>query len=297
MKIHPDVEWVRFDQERLLLRMPNGEQVTFDRNVAEIETVLKHLGESGEHDRALPLFDEVFEFLNGRGLLLGEGETGERRNDPDWALRYFAFLNASTPYQMGYRAARCALRGSGWLRDCAERALRDADVELVENDPREDTLVVVLSDWDDHALFRRENEQAVRNRQRITFVGRSEVRISSGPLVVPGHSACFECYARRLSFNTQFPAEFEAHGALRAARQQSGERAPSPLARGVVEFIITRHVLAAMRELTTLVEPGAIDSFDCATLKATSRHVLKVPRCSVCSRIANKPDRCIRDLA
>ncbi len=56
-------------------------------------------------------------------------------------------------------------------------------------------------------------------------------------------------------------------------------------------------MLAAARDLGALAEPGMMSSFDAATLKTRDRYVLKVPRCTVCGRRAQKPERTIRDLA
>jgi bacteriocin biosynthesis cyclodehydratase domain-containing protein len=297
--INPAVTWVRVSDDRLLLRLPDGEQVTFDRDAREIETVLQYLRTSEGRD-SVPacstlLYDDVVGFLRERGLLADAGVAGER----DWFRHHLAFVSACATPGTGYRTQRCALRGAGWMRERAAMALRAAGLEVTPTDDCTDaaTLVVVASDWDDHVLFRRENANAVRHGQRITFFGRAGIHLIAGPLVVPGQSACLECYFRRLSFNTRFPEEFEAYGAFCAARQARGERATSPLAAGLVEFVVARHVLGAVRELPVLVEPGVIDALDCATLRLTTQHVLKVPRCGVCGRRSAKPQRSIRDLA
>ena len=124
--INPAVTWARVSDDRLLLRLPDGEQVTFDRDAREIETVLQYLrtaeGRDSVPDCSTLLYDDVVGFLCERGLLADAGVAGER----DWFRHHLAFVSACATPGTGSRPQRCALRGSGWMRDRAAVALRTA---------------------------------------------------------------------------------------------------------------------------------------------------------------------------
>ena len=313
-RLNPAVTWIRVDSERLLLRFPDGEQVTFDRSTDLIERVLRDLQAagapfpSGPGRTSSPVSataagtgsDEELEgvrvdllgFLDKHGAL-SHVESSEN----DWFLSHLAHVEAVSAGESRQVSQRVSVRGSGWLRDLVAGALAPlipcTDGELAG---RPDTLAVAVSDWNDLELFRRENERAIAAGQSITFIGRSGSELITGPFVLPGASACFECYYRRLEYNANFPAEFAAYARVASEQAASGERGESAVARGMAEFLIRRHVLAAARRLSILLEPGTILAFDCMHLSARRTPVLKVPRCRVCGRRVGKPQRTIRDL-
>jgi bacteriocin biosynthesis cyclodehydratase domain-containing protein len=295
------VTWVRVDAERLALRFPDGQQVTFDSNVNLIERTLLDIQTNGVSRSALDtdsaderdaIRADLLDFLDKQGALLHVEAPGD-----DWFMSHLAFVEAAAAHESRQVSQRVSLRGSGWLRDVAAAALRPVipctDGEL---DGAPDTLAIAVSDWNDLEFFRRENERAVAVGQPITFIGRTGSEIITGPFVLPGATACFECYHRRLEFNINFQAEFAAYSRSVSEREARGERAESALARGMTEFLICRHVLAAAKRLSTILEPATILAFDCMQLSVRRTPVLKVPRCRVCGRRVGKPQRTIRDL-
>ena len=294
--INPLVEWTRVGQDKLLLRMPDGEQITFDQKAQEVESVLESLRRRVPDDtraRASPLPGQVISLLRQHGLFVARSLAENR----DWFRHYLAFLRAKAPSPTGYVARSCLLLGSGWIFERVSAALPHASLEVLAtpHDANEATLVIVVSDWENHELFRRENEAAVKRRQRATFIGRTDARILAGPVVVPGQAACYECYHRKLSFNAPFRAEFDAYAAL-CAERHGRPGATSPLASGLVDFIVVRHILAVASELNEVVSPGVLESFNCVTMERATRNVLRVPRCSVCGSLSTKRERSIREL-
>lgn len=307
-RLNPGVTWVRVDAERLSLCFPDGQQVTFDRSADLIERALVELQTkeapvpSAPASTAAPGTDSVDEldgiradlldFLDKHGAL-SRPESSEN----DWFLSHLAYLEATAALESRQVLQRVSVRGSGWLRDVVAGALAPI-IPCIEGELGEkpDTLAVAVSDWNDLEFFRRENERAIGAGQPITFIGRTGSEIITGPFVIPGASACFECYHRRLEYNVKFPAEFAAHSRAVSERAANGERAESALARGMAEFLVRRHVLAAAKGLSVLVEPGTILAFDCMQLSVRRTPVLKVPRCRFCGRRVGKPQRSIRDL-
>lgn len=295
-----------------MLRFPDGEQVTFDGNADAIEGALQGLrpgpaasalgglpaipaasgavdGDGDEIDRVRA---DLVDFLDKRGAISRVDAGGD-----DWFLSHLGYVEAAA-VESRRVSKRVSLRGSGWLHEMVAEALAPI-VPCAEGEERDspDTLVVATSDWNDLELFRRENARAVRAKQPITFIARTDSEIVTGPFVVPGETACFECYHRRLEYNVNFPAEFAAYARVVTERAGSGERAESTIARGLAEFLVRRHVLAATKRLSAILEPGVILSFDCMFLRVRRTPVLKVPRCGICGRRVEKPRRTIRDLA
>lgn len=292
--LNPAVTWTRMGEDRLLLRMPDGEQVTFDRDVEAITEVLGLLSASNARTTAQKpsIYPEVVAFLRERGLV---GARSLLPAERDWLLEHVAFLRARSGNENKFTC--CALRGSGWVLERARCALEGANIERVGSVHEPGALTVVATDWDDIAFFRVENDEAVRNGYPITFVRRTGMAVISGPLVLPGQSACFECYFQRAWANTSFPAEFSASVQLASAQREQDSGPRSSLGAGLLEYAIARHVVGAMHQVLEMSEAGVIESFDAATLRVMRQRVLKVPRCRTCGRRASKPQRTIRDLA
>jgi bacteriocin biosynthesis cyclodehydratase domain-containing protein len=206
-------------------------------------------------------------------------------------------LRAKAAPATGYAARSCLLIGSGWIYERVESALRHASLDRLSTPDDGDaaTLIVVASDWENHELFRRENEKAVSRGQRATFIGRMDARVLTGPLVVPGQAACYECYYRKLALNAPFRAEFDAYSALCSERHEQPGRTSS-LACGLVEYIIARHTLAVAWELNDVVFPGVVEFFNCVTMERATRNVVRLPRCGVCGSRVSKRERSIREL-
>jgi bacteriocin biosynthesis cyclodehydratase domain-containing protein len=294
--INPLVEWTRVGQDKLLLRMPDGEQITFDQKAREVECVLECLRSrlpSDARGRTLPMYEPVVALLRERGLLVARSVTESR----DWLQHYLAFVRAKAAPATGYAARSCVLFGSGWIYERVASAIRHTslDRQSAPDDGDSATLIVVASDWESHELFRRENEGAVRRGQRATFIGRMDARILTGPLVVPGQGACYECYYRKLALNAPFRAEFDAYSALCSERHDQPGRTSS-LACGLVEYIVARHILAAANELNDVVFPGVVELYNCVTMERATRNVLRLPRCGVCGSRVSKRERSIREL-
>ena len=300
-RLNPGVTWVRVDAERLSLCFPDGQQVTFDSSADFIERALLEVQTKGaptsapgtdSADELEGVRADLLDFLDKHGAL-----SYVEASENDWFMSHLAYVEAAAAHESRHVSQRVSLRGSGWLRDVAAAALGPI-IPCTDGEPSgaPDTLAVGVSDWNDLEFFRRENERAVAAGQPITFIGRTGSEIITGPFVLPGATACFECYHRRLEFNVNFPAEFAAYSRSVSEREGSGERAESALARGMAEFLIRRHVLAAAKRLSTILEPATILAFDFMQLSVRRTPVLKVPRCGVCGRRVGKPQRTIRDL-
>lgn len=297
--LSPLVDWTVFESDKLLLRLPNGEQLTFDRDAKHIDEALHWLSapaSEGDASARPSLPDaslrQLYELLAKHRVLVPADAPAPN----DW-LRQYIELSAASTYRTGYAAKSCKLCGSGWLMDRARTALASVGIDVIDDDGGEDTLVVALADVRDHRSFRQVNEHAIARCQRVTFITRDGVELHTGPLVVPKQSACYECYYQRLMQHALYPADEEAYQAFIAERRERGGRAESALADGLAEFLILRHVTAAFRDLTAIVAPGDMQRFDVITLQYEERHVLKLPRCKICGRRAGKPEQAIRERA
>lgn len=106
-----------------------------------------------------------------------------------------------------------------------------------------------------------------------------------GPLVVPGETACFECYELRRAANSDCRDELRSveRGPL------DGNPVPTRSAAPVDALVVATAAIVLLRRLAglDLVTPGAFYALELSMpLSLTLHRVLRVPRCPACSTAA-----------
>lgn len=299
-RLDPSLEWNLVGSgDRLQLRFPDGQSITFDRDVARLDRCLAALaaGTFEADDVGLALLS----LLRERSALTVLDDAGA-----DWAIDIyeFAFRRAQGPEgapRSDVNAARgtpLCVFGSGWMQ---EQALAAAEAlgmrrRVLIDELGPDGLLLVTSDRYDPDFFRSANRQAVSTGARAVFAHRQLSRIVVGPLVLPRESACYECYFQRQRAASRFKAEFDSRVRAAAAARATAARSPSRVAAGLCQSLLALLLLAAAARAYDVFEPGTLVSFDVLTLEKSRQPVLRLPRCSVCSDAGSRPGRAVREL-
>lgn len=156
-------------------------------------------------------------------------------------------------------------------------------------------IVAVLDRWIPE-LLRRVNRLCVRaKRPWLPVYPESEVRLLVGPFVVPGESACFDCFDERRRLNLGGVRRIQSAVDRIAVVQPDITRylarsvAPlyeSAIASGVTEVL--KHALGLHTLMFAINQVMAV----CPFLAETDpMPALKLPRCPTCSRMAAHPTR------
>jgi bacteriocin biosynthesis cyclodehydratase domain-containing protein len=129
-----------------------------------------------------------------------------------------------------------------------------------------------LQDWNLDAL--------AANRRWLVLLPFDGRFASVGPLFVPGESCCFECYRRRRRANVAYGDTYELV-------EEVPTQAPSPPA---VEALVASAAALAIAQFIAAGDRTIVGRFQAVELRpvasVTLHHVLRVPRCPVCSPAA-----------
>lgn len=160
---------------------------------------------------------------------------------------------------------------------------------------QKDALLLVCRDCEDHGTFRDYNRTAVAARTPILFACVTEFAVRIGPFVVPGDTACYECFYHRLRANVDFRDEFDA-----CTAQAARANGPVPPRARVHERIAAAIACAqSINYLAGALQHCAFDAvieLNPVTIDLAIGRVLKLPRCEVCGYWADAaPPPAIRD--
>jgi bacteriocin biosynthesis cyclodehydratase domain-containing protein len=147
--------------------------------------------------------------------------------------------------------------------------------------------LVVCSDFGGLALLREWNRRAVAANQLLYPVVLQDEVASPGPLVVPGEGPCLECLWARRNANLAGAG----HGHAGDGHAFFGGRANGylqPMARVAADFAAI-DLLKYFAGTLAGGRAGRLIEVDLMAPSLVTRHVLKVPRCPVCSRLHGDP--------
>jgi bacteriocin biosynthesis cyclodehydratase domain-containing protein len=139
------------------------------------------------------------------------------------------------------------------------------------------------------ALFDAVNQACLATRTRWLRVAVSATSAQLGPTVVPYETACYTCLDLRRQTHE---AELDGYLSYRAAAgsiegvRDDGTAALSWVVSGHVALEITRIIVGHAPPATF----GRYYEFSATSLVATAHDVLRVPRCSSCSRARSYPE-------
>jgi bacteriocin biosynthesis cyclodehydratase domain-containing protein len=309
IRLHPLTQWQRVDEKRLQVRFPSARCVTFDQHASLIEAVLVELSEPSSFSNLIQLLaktaadreiiGQLLDFLQQQYVLetnAGHSPKGVMRAAIDFTSNFIEAAKHGLPTPF---VSDVVVHGEGEIAGVVRQIVRsdNGPVSGLSRDASGVELMVACSDREDHALFRVLNADAVGSSKIITFLHWDGHSFILGPLVIPGESACYQCFLDRLMLNTHHPDELASLVALpaRTAQQSLGNDAAF---HGLVHYLAARHIGAIAAGLFHLVKPGSVSEWSLLEAKEVNGRVLKMPRCSQCSRLkTTAAPRSVRDLS
>jgi bacteriocin biosynthesis cyclodehydratase domain-containing protein len=297
-RLNSSVTWSQLaDGDRLQVRFPDGDHITLEAGGADAIRLLELLTAGTAPTTPSAADEELISLLMQRGMFVSD-----RHGPSDWLkdiIEYVVSLSNRTHGPAGVTMAMSStlflIEGEGWLADVVRDACNLAGLRHTGPDTEEACdVVVIVSDRMEMERFSALNARYCKEGARIVFFWRDVAQIVAGPLVLPGESACFECYRTRLRGNSLFGEEFDAFAALPL---RDSERLGSALAEGVVRGFIARQLIAIATGSFDLMEPNALYSFDVLTMALDRQALLRTPRCKACGLHASRPVPAVRAIA
>jgi bacteriocin biosynthesis cyclodehydratase domain-containing protein len=196
-------------------------------------------------------------------------------------FRDIAFVDHPALRNLDYFDAKRKLRHE--ISGALSVAPRPFESWSVEN-PSPEGCFVVCCDFGGRPLMRDWNRFCVEHRVLFYPIVLLDHVAHLGPMVVPGEGPCYECLWARQNANLADAARFRA-GEMEADAGQHAIGYLQPMARAAADF-------AAIDLLKILSTPlpggriGRIVEVDLMGPATTTRDLLKVPRCPVCSEVA-----------
>jgi bacteriocin biosynthesis cyclodehydratase domain-containing protein len=303
--LHPALEVVALADGRFQLRGLN-DNLTFEDSSGVIALLfarcdgMTHAGEILVHlydDRQQEQFVRLISLLYQKGMLVKATEAFQ--GDP--FLRQVDLLGrqvsgyfdsgAQGHYPFGPVAVSelpsvtVALFGKGILFNAAASLLTNWGIKIVHN-PDADfggpkSMALVCSDVDDRIEMLRLNAKFIAAGTPALYACVSEYLVRIGPLVVPGASACFECYDRRVRSLLFHADEFDAFIRDNHHKKQSETGSPM-MAGGLGGFLVASTLIKFVCGVPHLANVGDILELNVISNKMSVSSVLKLPRCHVC---------------
>lgn len=296
-RLNSGVSWSFLaDHQAQQIRFPDGDHLTVDAHAERVADILQSLSTGNATDDYDLLTQEVVQILAQRHVLIRNSE-----QSADWMEDMFEYILASAARQATATAliaeakeCRFSLIGEGWLPDRIAESCSIADLTLVKGHAADSQYLIAAADHITYDEFSRLNAKACSHQTPIIFFWREVTRIVCGPLVLPGESACFECYRTRVRANVQFSAEFDAYAALKPDKRSALD---SRLAAGAAHSFIARQLLAIAAKTYEMVEPNTIYSYDTLSLTFSRQSLRRLPRCAACGTRRADPMRAVRSIA
>ena len=289
--LHPDAHWVQMDNDRVQLRQPDGNSITFDKYADDITNALKMLSSNEPIDIPVDkdILSQLTELLNSKGLLV------DINTFPDFQIQRLIDQQSVSGKNTSkdIYPTKVSFLGDGKLADIVKNSLKKADILSVDEEDKS-SLLLVISDQDDHKLLKKGNIKAIENNQPVLFFRWAQRGFKIGPFVVPGQTACLECAYHREVASSLYPDELEAYHNCDIASLPKYEG--GPVLDELASALITRHVLTILGGKYDLSSPSSIITANPVTLAIKESHILQLPRCGTCNKQSAKPKRAIRDL-
>lgn len=207
-----------------------------------------------------------------RSLLDSGVSSFEVRDDP--LLRNPAFFDDAG-----------ALRPGAWPVELGAPIAHGGGVHAV--DPGRFGCLAATAELGGMQLLRPWNELCVLHRRLFLPVLLEDLIGHVGPLVVPGETACFECFRLRRSTHEADP---RARRAIEAAGAGGRSAAGSlPAMASVLGDVAAVELLKLLGLHPPLGGPGTAVEVNLLASDMTARRVLRMPRCPVCSPLSERP--------
>ena len=288
VKLHPDASWLVVDNQRLQLRQPDGEHITFDQDVPDILAVLNSLRNSGAETQPVDagIRAALLELLETRGLLV-------KSTSNQCQFQRLLDQHGASGGRVLYDTppSKIFIVGDGRLAEIVSASMEQAKIEQLD---APSSLRVVICDSEHRQFLLEQNRIAIEQQQPVVFFHWTQRAMRLGPFVVPTQTACLHCTYKREQASSLFNDELQALNKAEAGTQPSFEG--GPVLEQLAGAFLVRHVITIMNGNYDIARPGIVTTFDPITLHITHSPVLKLPRCHVCSSRKNSTLRAVRDL-
>jgi bacteriocin biosynthesis cyclodehydratase domain-containing protein len=153
-------------------------------------------------------------------------------------------------------------------------------------DPRSFGCLVATAASGGAQLLRAWNEHCVLHRRPFLPVLLEDQVGHVGPLVIPGETACFECFLQRRAAHDPAPMIRRAVDA--APGGWTGASALPPMA-SILGDVAAVELIKLLGLRSPLSRPGVVLEVSLLESEMTARRVLRLPRCPVCTPIDERP--------
>jgi bacteriocin biosynthesis cyclodehydratase domain-containing protein len=292
MRINPAIEVIVLDDDRVQFFGANPSLTVNDKE-GHIRALLEWCDGSRGHDEVLALLatrvidgDKLLAYLIARKCLVSNADDGS--SDP--FTRLFT-ISRRPDISFGHvpevAGEKVAVHGTGILQSEVLECLADLGIEPVARGDdglkiADHRLRIVLSDWPDHAAFCRANRASLDAGATTLYASLDRGQGRVGPLVIPGESACFECFHHRLRSNFMFRAEFDSrmNGEGGSVERRQGSR----LVARICSAMVGSAVVGFLTQDARLGRPNVVTEFDAFTNRSEVHPLLKLPRCPSCGK-------------
>jgi bacteriocin biosynthesis cyclodehydratase domain-containing protein len=271
---------------------------------ADINTSLDEVVQGGPE-----LIDAFIKFVclleNARILINGGAESQRGTADP--FLHHLSFLSARSPKITPNRdplgASRILVEGNGEVAHSIRTRLdKTGYLRFPSGRPKGDRTLVILcgSCYNETELGQRGQKFMSPDYVHL-YVSGSALFGRIGPLVVPGESACYQCYLdrerifRESSDRRELYAESGVPEKI-VERTFDQHSCSESLSSELLAMISVNLALKVYLGVEPLLTPAEIMSVDLALLAFERQRVLKMPRCRSCAQVRGaRPPLGLRD--
>jgi len=288
----------------------NGSQTAVIKILKLIDgnRTISEIGDSIRDIENISIISNIINTLESRGYLISASNNDYSK---DLHISHIDFLRTkSARFHPGNKEGfdfnmfleqPLILLGQGMVFDSASSSLQEAGYQLEINpedlSQRFGSLAIACCDFEDLTYFQEINREAVLYSLPILFCHFSEYLFKIGPLVVPKHTACFECYSQRLRIGSFFPSEFNAYVENNSEKSKEKRSVISPLLSKLIGYLVTDKILKHTAGIPQYSKLSEIVSFNTLQNSIEKERVLKLPRCAVCGLDwVSRPTKAIRDL-
>ena len=150
-------------------------------------------------------------------------------------------------------------------------------------------IAVVCSDCEDHKMMRDANRELLQAGLRALYACVTTRGLRIGPTVIPGQTACYECFYQRLRNGMEFLDEFDAFAAHQHRLAQGDLSPPPALAASMGGALVALQTAKLHMRIADDVVVAQIVELQLSPLELRSGEALRLPRCGLCG--ANGRDR------
>jgi bacteriocin biosynthesis cyclodehydratase domain-containing protein len=308
-RLHPGVRIVPLGSDKIQLRGPNVSLTVEDPDGSVRSALEGPIGPDKLEDKPGTEDGNVKRIafhLNRRGLLVAD-ERGQLLGEAaDDALVTLDLVKCQRD-KAGKTADPTLLRnwqvqviGAGHLARAARSELTRLGVEVLAESPIQTLLrsesanergliAVVCSDCEDHKTMRDANRELLQAGFPALYACVTSRGMRIGPAVIPGQTACYECFYQRLRNGMKFLDEFDAFAAHQHRLAQGDLSPPPALAASMGGALVALQAAKLHMRIGNDDVVAQIVELQLSPLELQSGEALRLPRCGLCG--AGRRDR------